>query len=1024
MIQSMNSPGTHVALVEWANAMIAKFAPNRAATLRVNDAEELFDGALFSALLEIFDPVYKPARFEQSLAESKTSGETSRSMHIIHMGLKDLARRLCSKIEPLIKMVDFQALDRAPTRVGMSEVNPSPRTPILSPNNSSLNAPPSPYRNRGVGQQHTNPYLQVLLIFLCAACFHEDNAQYIIMVQQLDSKYQSSIFTILNEINTRLDRENTTTDSDSGTVAGNAKLDADLAHEAAISNLQREAEEAKRQAGGLRVRLDRLQENNDELVRQHERLQDENELLRKQIESEAGSFDRHRIQQRLKENEAVIANLENERNALIEEKERLLKDKSRLEASAQKAELLVDENQELIAKNEELSKKANMADNLRKKVEASKHLEAELTSLRNDRMDLAKTYDQLTRANSKIETLKRESEAYAAKMQGYEIDIADMRDQKLALVAQNQDLMVRMNELEQRSHLDEAVVKDLQEKILMLDPSAVVDDALATHPASLEDELKDSHNTVTMRNLEVQRLQAENSVLKNTIGSETDKGQLVQEMEDLRASRQALQTRYNDIFEKFTVGQKQIDILIQNMSGNGLVEALQACYDLDPSTKWLMSDFFREEAYSNLRTQVLAEQGRSKQFERQLEIVKEQLADKERAILEARGDCKAIVLDYLVNGEDADTAEKVAMAGKSTVDALTELKSTDGMISASLRAELDVERRKYKLLKDEFDAMQKQLVSALIEKDEIRREAEHANLELQKAADGQTVSTDYIKQSEKIEKLRTRYKQLHQVSHISSNPDDFSSDGDGVVLVEEKHKSMWQSLSPWFTKSPKLPENDFYSYEIGGDGAVAIPKRPVSQMHRQGGSLSPSSVTSALALGSPTSPGGPSNQQDKRPQRRTCTWLTACSKQQYEQSEGKNRELERTLKAVRSGTEASEQKAQAEKVIKNLQRETTLVATAWYDLTSRLQSNHYVVQRRNEAPKSWLNKQRQLVHACDAEIGTFAGIRRNQDALYSLATLAHDLSTSVVLPRLSSRWPDLLQTIPANAGSHVLECRI
>lgn len=50
-------------------------------------------------------------------------------------------------------------------------------------------------------------------------------------------------------------------------------------------------------------------------------------------------------------------------------------------------------------------------------------------------------------------------------------------------------------------------------------------------------------------------------------------------------------------------------------------------------------------------------------------------------------------------------------------------------------------------------------------------------------------------------------------------------------------------------------------------------------------------------------------------------------------------------------------------MIENLQRENRLIATAWYDLSSRLQSNHVVLQRRQDAPKSWLGKQRQLVNA-------------------------------------------------------------
>jgi len=39
-----------------------------------------------------------------------------------------------------------------------------------------------------------------------------------------------------------------------------------------------------------------------------------------------------------------------------------------------------------------------------------------------------------------------------------------------------------------------------------------------------------------------------------------------------------------------------------------------------------------------------------------------------------------------------------------------------------------------------------------------------------------------------------------------------------------------------------------------------------------------------------------------------------------------------------------------------------MMTTAWYDLTSRLQSNHVVLQRRHDVPKSWLNKQRQMVN--------------------------------------------------------------
>lgn len=65
-------------------------------------------------------------------------------------------------------------------------------------------------------------------------------------------------------------------------------------------------------------------------------------------------------------------------------------------------------------------------------------------------------------------------------------------------------------------------------------------------------------------------------------------------------------------------------------------------------------------------------------------------------------------------------------------------------------------------------------------------------------------------------------------------------------------------------------------------------------------------------------------------------------------------------------------KAALEQIIKNLRRENDLMATAWYDLTGRLQSNHVVLQRRHDAPKSWVNRQRQMVN----------GQLRRRDSLY------------------------------------------
>ncbi|KAI2777555.1 hypothetical protein F4815DRAFT_284611 [Daldinia loculata] len=736
MIPSVTSQATQVALLEWANSMLAKLLPGQNRDIKIKKPDDLFDGAVFSALLEILDDEYNPSRFEQSLAATPTDSDMTqgrkRYLHIIHLGLKDIARRHAPKIEPLIDLVDFQALAWEPTKIDMFEI---------------------------------------LVLFVCAACLREDdNSRYITLVTQLDERVQQGIFRIISESKTKLDQLEEAADDDI-----DANLD-DLAHEAALVNqhqkLQEDVQEATRQASLLKVRLDRLQDNYDELLEKHSKLQEENEHLHRQIDSEVSNFNKHHIQRQLKENESIIANLENERNFLVEERDRLLKERARLEQVAHKAEALADENQELRSKNEDLSKKANMADNLRKKLESMKSVETELKTLHNERVDAAKLLEQLEISTLRIEVYKKEAEKYAEQFQKYEEEVASFGDQKIMYTSEINELRGRIEGLQARSQTDEAIVKDLQEKVMMLDPTAAPSTPSGHPPTSLEDELNESGNAVSMRNIEIQRLQAENAVLRSSIGTETEKGQLIQEMEDLRTARQALQDKYNDIFEKYTVGQHQLDAIIQNMGKDG------------------------DEAYSNLRTQVLAEQNRSKQLERQLESTNQKLADKERALLELQGDFNAVE--------------------KSSQEALAELKRTDGMLAISLRAELEAERNKHKSLREEFENQRSQLLTAFIEKDQLRREAEVANREMQRAADGLSVNTDSAKQSEKMEKLRTRYKQLQQVSSSVYTPslagstiaDDEDENGDeGVTRVTVKHQSVWDVVSSWFGQKKEIPED-------------------------------------------------------------------------------------------------------------------------------------------------------------------------------------------------------------------------
>jgi hypothetical protein len=53
--------------------------------------------------------------------------------------------------------------------------------------------------------------------------------------------------------------------------------------------------------------------------------------------------------------------------------------------------------------------------------------------------------------------------------------------------------------------------------------------------------------------------------------------------------------------------------------------------------------------------------------------------------------------------------------------------------------------------------------------------------------------------------------------------------------------------------------------------------------------------------------------------------------------------------------------AELQQEVESLRRENKLITSAWYDMTSRLQSNTVILQRKSEAPRSWLGKQRVAV---------------------------------------------------------------
>ncbi|KAJ4289720.1 hypothetical protein N0V90_011050 [Kalmusia sp. IMI 367209] len=79
-----------------------------------------------------------------------------------------------------------------------------------------------------------------------------------------------------------------------------------------------------------------------------------------------------------------------------------------------------------------------------------------------------------------------------------------------------------------------------------------------------------------------------------------------------------------------------------------------------------------------------------------------------------------------------------------------------------------------------------------------------------------------------------------------------------------------------------------------------------------------------------------------------------------QEQEATTRNLREELEKAKKES-AEKGSAELQQEVENLRRENKLITSAWYDMTSRLQSNTVVLQRKSEAPKSWLGKQRAAV---------------------------------------------------------------
>lgn len=527
-------------------------------------------------------------------------------------------------------------------------------------------------------------------------------------------------------------------DLEEASDVGHESHDVDLAMEADNIRLRSDLDKKGKLLADMETRLGHLQESYDDLKEEVVRKGRELEAFHS-AQDGAGKEVIQSLELKLREQDELIANQEAQAEDDRITKERLTSEVAALKAKTQKLETLDDEVKELRFKNEELSRKANMVERYKQKLEAQSTLSKEMDNLLYEKEQMQRDLIEYEKVLKRNQALEQTNEQYASKLRDYELQYVELDAQRRALHDDTMQLRARLATLDAQRLSDERLIADLQEQINAGSQSALSPDA-GTTGFSLEQELEGAGSSAPPNlNLEVSRLKAENNLLRSGMGSASENARLRQELEDERRQRERIQGTYNDTFEKQQLAEAQISALIES-SGEKLVEIVDSAIRLGLD-KVLTQNYYHSEVLANLRIQLAQKTHELDSEKRKLGEILAQLADKDRDLLSARTDLSAVA--------------------KDSVEALEELKSTDQLISVSIREELEAARQQVKNLGTDLEEQRSSLINALLEKDKLRKDLDEAKEGRQ---DGAEPTEVVQKLQDKVEKLRSRLKERQSVS--------------------------------------------------------------------------------------------------------------------------------------------------------------------------------------------------------------------------------------------------------------------
>lgn len=585
--------------------------------------------------------------------------------------------------------------------------------------------------------------LQLLAVMLSAAAMGPDNQRFVPRIQSgLDKQTQAEIMQIIRIMQQDITNSRGDEDLDEALDAVMEARDMDLIVEEQNAELRQELDMTKKNLSDYITRLEYLQQSHEELKYEKEKNDRELEVMRKATQDGANSAESIKIlEAQVHEQMEIIARNEETIRKYERSQAHLESEVQRLTQKSIELDELRDQVMEWKHKAEDMEKKANTADRYKQKLESQQHLVKEVQNLQYEKADLQEQLRSLANDHERNTRTRKAEDELTKMITQSEQHLWDERNQKTQLMKDMTALEEEIVLLRARQSHDENFIKDLQEQIQASSGTqgGVAGDSGAAF--NLEDELNIAADDGQVNiSLELSRLKTENNLLRTTVGSAGDSALLRRERDETKRQLAHVQSSFNEIFEKHAVAQDQIEALIKNMTDEGLVQALA---EAKPGSV-LTGDFYRSQAFINLRTQLMQANFELEQLQKLNQDLNAQLADQGRDLL--------------------DVKSQLSVVGKDSTEAMNILKNTDRLLSESLKVDLERAREEISLGSSDRENLKTQLVDALLAKDRYWKMVEEGKDMHDASPSDADPSEQGKKSSEKLEKIRVRLIQLRQVS--------------------------------------------------------------------------------------------------------------------------------------------------------------------------------------------------------------------------------------------------------------------